>query len=79
MKAIKNDFKLKIFESTISIKNILLKLSFLSGFFILLFGCDKSEPNKKSPNILFIFADDQRADAIGVVAILTSQHPILII
>ena len=66
MKAIKNDFKLKIFESTISIKNILLKLSFLSGFFILLFGCDKSEPNKKSPNILFIFADDQRADAIGV-------------
>ena len=66
MKVIKHPLKLNIFHCKITRIKTLFKLNVFIGFFILLFGCDKTKPDKKLPNILFIFADDQRADAIGI-------------
>ena len=66
MKVIKQPIKLNIFHCKITRIKTLFKLSIFIGFFILSFGCEKIKPDKKLPNILFIFADDQRADAIGI-------------
>ncbi|WP_439474846.1 sulfatase-like hydrolase/transferase [Algoriphagus formosus] len=43
-------------------------------FFSLLFACQEKQP-AKSPNVLFLFADDQRADALGIYGNSYIQTP----